>query len=248
MSKIYLYKNEFLNAQNQIQYLLDHSNLPGPRGNLELLFAAQEVGDELFFQNCLKYEESIAPTNTPGEFVATCGAAGLGKLIVQGKVEYFEQLKNLAADNRWRVREGVSFALQYLGKQNMDLLLTEIKKWMNENLFVQRAIVAGSCEPVMLKNKNHAGQVLDCLAKIMKNIQKIVNREDESFRVLKKSLGYGLSVAMVSYPEKGKRIFAEFTKLKDKDIQWILKENLKKNRLIKMDTIWVDAMYKVLCE
>lgn len=188
MSKIDLYKNEFLNAQNQIQYLLDHSNLPGPRGNLELLFAVQEVGEEPFYQSCLKYNEFVAPTNTPGEFVATCGAAGLGRLIAQGKVEYFEQLKSLAADNRWRVREGVAFALQYIGKHDMELLLTEMKQWMNENLFVQRAIVAGLCEPVLLKNQNHAGQVLDLLAIIMRNIRKIVNRKDESFQVLKKRL------------------------------------------------------------
>ncbi|MEJ2543904.1 MAG: hypothetical protein P8Y99_07535, partial [Calditrichaceae bacterium] len=147
MNKIVLYKTEFLKSKDRIKYLMDHSNLPGPRGNLELLFAVQEVGDERFFKDCLKHDESTAPTNTPGEFVATCGTAGLGKLIAEGKLEYFEQLKKRAADNRWRVREGVAFALQYIGIQKMDLLLTEMKKWMKENFFVQRAIVAGLCEP-----------------------------------------------------------------------------------------------------
>ena len=49
MNKSNFYKNEFLEASNRIQYVLDHSNLPGPRGNLELIFAVQDVGDDLFF-------------------------------------------------------------------------------------------------------------------------------------------------------------------------------------------------------
>jgi len=28
----------------------------------------------------------------------------------------------------------------------------------------------------------------------------------------------------------------------DKDVRWIMRENLKKNRLIKMDPVWVDSM------
>ena len=239
MNKSNFYKNEFLEASNRIQYVLDHSNLPGPRGNLELMFAVQDVGDELFFKKCLEYNELKAPTNTPGEFVATCGTAGLGKLIAEGKTEYFKQLKILAADNRWRVREGVAFALQYLGKRDMHLLLAEMGKWKTDNLFVQRAVVAGLCDPVLLKNQNHAGQVLNILVEITNNIQKIENRKDESFRVLKKGLAYGLSVAVVAFPEKGKQAFAVLAKMEDKDIQRILKENLKKNRLVKMDATWV---------
>ena len=246
MSKIDFYKEELLSATNWIQFLMDHSKLPGPRGNLELLFAVQEVGDEPFFQSCLNFDESVAPTNTPGEFVATCGAAGLGKLITNGKIEYFELLKKLAADNRWRVREGVVFALQFLGKQNMPLLLGEMNNWKKDNLFVQRAVVAGLCEPALLKNQNHAGQVLEILGEITKNIMEIENRKDESFRVIKKGLAYGPSVAMVAYPGNGKRIFEELMEIEDKDIQWILKENLKKHRLVKMDADWVEAMRKVL--
>jgi hypothetical protein len=248
MSKIEFYKGELLNSDNWEQYLLDHSNLPGPRGNLELLQAVLELGDEPFFQSCLKYDESMAPTNTPGEFVATCGTAGLGKLVAEGKVEYFKQLKNLAADNRWRVREGVAFALQYLGKQNMSLLLSEMKKWIQDNTYIQRAVVAGLCEPALLKDPIIAEQVLDILYQIFMNIIKMTNRKDESFRVLKKGLAYGLSVTVAAYPEKGKQTFTKLTKIKDKDIQWVLRENLKKNRLIKMDATWVKTMRKVVLQ
>ena len=243
MAKIEFYKNELLNTSIWEQYLLEHSNLPGKRGNLELLQAVLEMGDESFYQTCLTYNESVAPTNTSGEFIATCGTAGLGKLIADGKTEYFELLKKQAADSRWRVREGVAFALQFLGKKDMPILLNEMKKWIHENLYVQRAIVAGLCEPALLKNPVHAEQVLDILYQIFINIKTIEKRKDESFRVLKKGLAYGLSVAIAAYPEKGKQIFSELIEIKDKDTQWILKENLKKNRLIKMDKTWVEQMY-----
>ena len=116
---------------------------------------------------------------------------------------------------------------------------------MKDNLYVQRAVVAGLCEPVLLKDPVHAEQVLDILYDIIMNIRTIEDRKDESFRVLKKGLAYGLSVIVAAYPEKGKQTFAELMKIKEKDIQWILKENLKKNRLIKMDTTWVDAMRRI---
>ena len=245
MSKVEFYKSELLKSNNWEQYLLDHSNLPGPRGNLELLQAVLELGDESLYKTCLTYTQTVAPTDTPGEFVATCGTTGLGKLIANGKSEYFDILKKQAADSRWRVREGVAFALQYLGKQNISLLLDKMKKWMKDNLYVQRAVVAGLCEPVLLKDPVHAEQVLDILYDIIMNIRTIEDRKDESFRVLKKGLAYGLSVIVAAYPEKGKQTFAELMKIKEKDIQWILKENLKKNRLIKMDTTWVDAMRRI---
>ena len=44
---------------------------------------------------------------------------------------------------------------------------------------------------------------------------------------------------MVAAPEEGKVFFEKWMESKDKDIIWLLKENLKKNRLQKMDAVWV---------
>jgi hypothetical protein len=42
----------------------------------------------------------------------------------------------------------------------------------------------------------------------------------------------------------GKLLFEKWAKSTHPDIQWIVKENLKKNRLIKMDIEWVEEMNK----
>lgn len=242
MTKIESYKEELSGTQDWIQYLHDNSNLPGPRANLELMRAAVDVADETFIKQCVAFDEYVAPTNSPGEFVAMCGVVGLGKLISQGKLEYYSQLRMRASDLRWRVREGVAFALQMVGEGDFDGLTTELNNWKSGNPYEKRAVVAGLCEPSLLKRQESAETVLDILKEIMESVPRIDNKSDEAFKALKKGLGYGLSVAIVAYPEKGKQVFETLLSNRDKDVQWILKENLKKNRLLKMDENWVDRM------
>lgn len=209
---------------------------------MELLKLIVELGNEKIFEECIKYDETIAPTNTEGEFVAMCGVAGLGKLINEGKFEKFDLLKKFASDNRWRVREAVAIALQFIGEKDFKTLIKGISKWENGNPYEKRAVVAGLCEPSLLKDKHNSEIVLKILNEILNSIKGISNRKSEQFRVLRKGLGYGLSVAIVSYPEKGKILFEKFKTETDKDIQWILKENLKKKRLERMDKKWTDNM------
>ena len=234
--------NELHQTENWLNYIESHSELPGKRANLELLDVVADLGNEELFLECLKYNESTAPTNTPGEFVAACGVTGLGKLIIEGKNKYLGTLRSYASDNRWRVREGVAFALQYIGKKDFNVLIEQIQSWKDGNPMEQRAIVAGLCEPALIAKAPNALKVLNIIEDIMNSIPNIVDRKSEAFRVLKKGLGYGLSVAMVAYPEKGKALFESLLKHLDKDIKWILKENLKKNRLMKMDAIWTEKM------
>jgi hypothetical protein len=229
-------------SENWIEYLMQNSGLPGKRANLELLKIVTELGSEQFFKKCLKLDEIIAPTNTQGEFVAMCGVTGLGKLIYNGKQEYFDLLRKFASDSRWRVREGVAIALQLIGEKDFRLLIENIIEWKKGNPYEKRAVVAGLCEPSLLKERQNAEKVLKILNEITNSIEHITDRKSEPFRVLRKGLGYGLSVAIVAYPENGKMIFENLSTQTDKDIRWILNENLKKKRLEKMDKIWTDKM------
>ena len=70
-----------LPAADWESYLLAHSNLPGPRGNLELAQAAADVGDEAQFRRWSSLGPDLAPENTPGCFLAFCGVVGLGAII-----------------------------------------------------------------------------------------------------------------------------------------------------------------------
>ena len=78
MTKKEYYEYELGLADDWTQYLFRHSNLPGPRANIELMQAFVEMGSENDFIPLLDYTPNIAPVNSPEEFLAFCGTAGLG--------------------------------------------------------------------------------------------------------------------------------------------------------------------------
>ena len=57
---------------------------------------------------------------------------------------------------------------------------------------------------------------------------------------MKKGLAYCWSVAVVAAPDEGKKTFEKWILCSDKDINWIVRENLKKERLRRMDNRWVE--------
>jgi hypothetical protein len=59
-------------------------------------------------------------------------------------------------------------------------------------------------------------------------------------------MAYCWSVAVAALPEEGKPLMEKWFESEDKDIRWIMKENLKKNRLVKMDGNWVKKSLKKL--
>jgi hypothetical protein len=67
----------------------------------------------------------------------------------------------------------------------------------------------------------------------------VKDRHSEGFIALRKGLGYCWSVAVVALPEQGKLLMEKWSTDPDKDIHWIMKENLKKTRLTRMDADWV---------
>jgi hypothetical protein len=239
MSKKELYIEALHKTKDWKNYLLTNSNLPGPRGNLELMQAFVEVGTEKDFIPLLDYTPDKAPENTPEVFLSFCGTVGLGKLISEGKTEYYQTLRKLASDPRWRMREGVAWALQIAGRKDFVRLIKSTESWIHGTLPEKRALAAGLCEPDLLKDPANAEKVIAILNLITLSILYIDDRKTENFRVLRKGLGYCWSVAIVANPDKGKSVFQNLVDLNDPDIRWIIKENLKKNRLIKMDTGWV---------
>jgi hypothetical protein len=57
--------------------------------------------------------------------------------------------------------------------------------------------------------------------------------------VLRKGLAYGWSVVVAAQPSIGKRRMERWIRSQDSDVRWIMKQNLKKNRLLRMDKAWV---------
>ena len=70
------------------------------------------------------------------------------------------------------------------------------------------------------------------------------DRKSEGFIALKKGLAYGWSVAAAASLEAGKQLMEKWLQSDDKDIRWVMQENLKKNRLIRMDENWIKRWKK----
>ena len=174
------------------------------------------------------------------EFLAFCGVLGLGKLLSQGQVEVLEALRLHASDPRWRIREAVAKALQYLGEVDMDALLHEMEAWSEGNMLEQRAAAAALCEPRLLREPGQVESVLQILDRITASLQDAEDRRADEFQALRKGLGYCWSVAVAAYPEAGKQAMERWFAIDDRDVLWIMKQNLRKKRLTRMDAEWVE--------
>jgi len=238
-SKVAFYVDKLKSQKDWDSYLLKESGLPGPRGNLELAQAFAEIGDEGKIKEYISIELEDAPTNSAKVFLTFCGVVGLGTLINQGEREYLLRLRGFASDPRWRIREAVAMALQRVGNADIDFLLQEMHEWSKGNFLEKRAAVAALCEPRLLTSKKVAGTVLEIIDDITASIISFRDTRDEAFEVLKKGLAYCWSVAVAAYPEKGRKLMEKWVGSQDKTIARIMKENLKKNRLVRMNGEWV---------
>lgn len=222
-----------------IDYLMNHSNLPGPRGNLELLYAFAKSTDVATAKKCLSY---IKPdtANSPQEFVGMCGVLGYAVLHKSNNNQVLDFIRPYAAHASWRIRESVAMAIQEISLGKLEVTLTNLESWIAGNNFEKRAVVAGLCEPKLLNDKILNRRILN----IMQTITESLNHSDklnDSEESLRKALGYGWSVVIAAAPDDGKKIFVQLFDRGGRHIRWIIRENLKKNRLLKMDQKWVEA-------
>ena len=240
MAKSDDYRAALKTLDDWIPFLRKNSGLPGPRGNLELAHVVAELGNKKQFKQFLSFQ---AEENTPEVFLVFCGVMGIGKLAAH-EPKLFDQLREYASDPRWRIREAVATGLQLVGDQDMPLLIKEMEDWSKGNWYEKRAAAAALAEPRLLKEPKCAKKVLQILDEITSAMENAGEKKDESFKVLRQAMGYCWSVAIAAVPEDGKPMLEKWLDCDDKELRWMMKENLKKNRLIKMDANWVKACAK----
>ncbi len=240
MNKADSYRQVLKTLADWEPYLLQESGLPGPRGNLELAQVVADEGDRKLFEHFLTYTPDVAPVNSPQEFLAFCGVVGLGKLLAEGDDGILDTLRPYASDPRWRTREGVAMALQRLGKKNMGKLLEAMAIWSTGNWYEKRAAAAALAEPVLLKNEIEALWALHILDGMTVSMENSADAGSEGFRVFQQGLGYCWSVVVAAAPAEGKRLMEKWLACKDNIIRRVMQENLKKNRLVRMDAAWVE--------
>ncbi len=228
-------------------YIRTNSNLPGPRGNLELAAAFEEtisnkaasVTPTKLWELCsamVSFSVEEASVNDPKVLIVFCGIRGLGA-IGTSFPEYDEkvlvQLRNLAQDSRWRVREAVAMALQNLLSDDNVKIRKKLEEWIKEgDWLVVRGVVAGIAEPRLLENSSFAEWALEVHVKVIDMIAASSNRKSEEFRTLRQALGYTLSVVVKAIPASGFRFLEALIERDNNDIKWIIRENLKKKRLV----------------
>jgi hypothetical protein len=239
MTKADRYRETLRQLQSWDAFLMAESGLPGPRGNLELVQAVADEGDELLFRRFLSLDAQEAPTNSPEEFLVVCGVVGMGRLAAEGRRDLLATLRQCASDPRWRMREGVAMALQRVGDADMALLLEEMDVWSDGNPLEKRAAVAALCEPRLLHDPVQVAHVLRILDKVTASISGIADRRSDEFKALRKGLGYCWSVAVAAFPEEGKKAMERWFSSDDPDVIWIMRENLRKDRLARLDAAWV---------
>jgi hypothetical protein len=241
MSRIDEYRRQLRALRDWKPFMLEASGLPGPRGNLELAHAFCLEASRKQILELAGLGPERAPENTPEAFLAVCGVMGLGRLVLDGEIAHFAQLRRCASDPRWRIREAVAMGLQLVGDEKINALIREMTRWARGNWYEKRAVAAALCEPRLLKSATAAQSTLRLLDRITSSMLRVEDRSDESFRVLRQGLAYCWSVAVAASPAKGKPLFEKWLNTGDPDIRWMLKQNLGKSRLARMDPTWVKA-------
>lgn len=250
MSKLDDYRLVLRGLADWDPYLLEHSGLPGPRGNIELGRAAAEEASPKRIWAWLEWNHERAPANTPQEFLAFCGVLGLGRLAAEGDVHARKQLHRHASDERWRTREAVAMAVQRMADADFDNTLAAVGEWAHEGWLEQRAAVAGFCEPRLLTTLERTAAVFDVLDVVTHALAAApaADRRNPDYRTLRQGLGYCWSVAVAADPAAGPDRMERWIDSADDDVRWVMRNNLSKKRLQRAAGAWVEAQQERLAQ
>ena len=101
-------------------------------------------------------------------------------------------------------------------------------------------------EPSLLKDPEIVAAALRMHRGILDRAVAAANRKDEEFKVLRKGLGYTLSVVVCALPREGFDLMRRLVETGDSDLRWIVEQNLKKNRLIRSFPAEVERVHDLL--
>jgi hypothetical protein len=226
---------------------MENSHLPGPRGNLELAhsFAESISGMHIdewqwdFLMEMAGTTAAAAPVNTPGEFLPFCALLAMGAMYGNGlprprRRAALAALIAASSDARWRVREGVAMGLQLIGERDLPALRTIVTDLLPTASYLEmRAIAAGLAHPPILGDAEFALFCVDTARTILAALSRAEPkaRKTEAFKILRQGMGYSVSVFAAHSPVEGFTLMRKSAAVRDPDISWIIRENLKKKRL-----------------
>lgn len=263
------YSNEYIfnivngNDISKIEkFLFEHSNLPGPRANLTLVYDFANYFKQHNINNGLlnmliswcniNIEE--APVNDVKEYLPLVGIVSLGANYPYANESIRESILNqirLAMNSeRWRTREGSAMALQEIAEHDFTPVKELIVSILDDaNLLEKRAIIAALAHPPILKDNREITEF--CLKVSSKILDDIINMDNalfgsEDYKVLAKGLKYALSVFVAYLPKKGFEFFEIYVDKQNSEINKIIKTNLTKARIAKKFPEEVEGIKKLL--
>ena len=230
-------------------YLRDQSRLPGSRANLDLADDMQSLLAKAAVQNpervrsllyyLINSDRQKVASNTPEEFIMLCGIIAFGACaaaVPAWREETYALLSQHACSAYWRVREGVALGYQYLLYACTQETLEHFMQLVTTGSYLhQRAAIVAIAEPSILYLPEMLPAALTLQRIALERLQAVapVERKNEQFRILRRTLGYTLSVITAAGPEQGFALMRECATWNDPDIREVLRENLKKKRLAK---------------
>jgi len=240
--------------------LLANSNLPGPRGNIELAqsFARTLAGVRLESWHWSMLSAWLATSaggacELPQEYLPFCAALAFGVLYRPcraraGGAPWPGSSRRPATPVENTRSRGHGPAGHRRGRP--ETLKQIVSKWMpGAGLLERRAIAAALAHPPLLGDSSFA---LFCLSTGMRSWRAWRGRQERAAAggVPRAAPGTGLrlSVYVAGLPEAGFPLLAKWAAVQDKDVQWILRENVKKTRLAERHPGQTAALAKSLSE
>lgn len=241
--------------------LASASGLPGPRANLELAarFADVVGGDrdeDKAAATALLGDWLAGGLSSPdlpeggGEYLAACAALAAGALVADARAAPSADgaatgapvsrlpggalLTAAASDERWRVREMAATGMQRVLRADWAFGIAAVRAWLRSaDPLPVRAAVAAVAEPSLLKAPGHAA---DAVAVVEAAVDLLLatpadRRADDDVRVLRKALGYAVSVVAAALPDAGLPLLERLATSTDADARWVARQNLTKARL-----------------
>lgn len=239
-------------------YLIDHSGLPGPRANLELIWAlADEVTalctapdvslnqsyvalEWLLREMMNRYPPAIygGDPDSPLQMPQLCGTVAFGAWAAAFQhIEAGVAALLTGADSPlWRIRESAAMGLQQMLNTQWPSTIRRLRRRaLDAAPYEWRAIVAGIAEPDLLTTTDHALEALDLHHSALAYLRRLPTdaRASEAVRTLRQALGYSVSVVAAAVPDAGFPMMQAWAAWGDRDVRWVIRENLKKKRLDK---------------
>lgn len=226
-----------------------YTNLPMAHAFADLIgeIAVREPRTETLLDTWAALTPNAIPPNDRREILPMAAILAYGQVAVVCRDRWeavVNKLHTAASDPGWRIREMVAAAFQRMLTADWDRAYKVLYSWLSDHEpLVIRAAAAAVAEPPILTDAHRGENALEIQVGAVERFATFPanRRREESVRVLRQALGFTLSVAIAAVPDSGFAFLQKLAGSPDKDIQWIVKENLKKKRL----HAWPDRVEKV---